>query len=121
MVEKRKELEIPEELMEEEWKSNKVVIKRLSYGEFLRTRDEAARIKIHNSGMDGTVKQEIAAIGLLVKAIVEAPWQVNSPAALADLDANLGTWLSNEVNDFISVKLKKKGSSKAQPEQEDQA
>lgn len=113
-MEKRKTVEIPDELMESDWKTNKVVIKRLTYQENLRVRDEASRIRISESGASGTVSQEAAALGMLLKAIVEAPWQTKNVNVYANMDAGLGNWLTIEVNDFNSVQLKKKTESGGQ-------
>lgn len=107
-MEKRKTVEIPEELMEEEWKSNKVVIKRLTLGENMKIRDEATNISIKNDGVNGTLRQEVAIVEKLNKSIVEAPWKVGDRGIVANLDGVLGEWLLSEVQEFGTFPVKKK-------------
>lgn len=109
MVEKRKVLEIPEELMDSDWKSNSVTIKKLSFGEQMRIRDEASKIKVSDGGVDGTINQEVAMVSYIVKSVVEAPWKINDNKSVADLDGAFGNWLLGEIQDFNSFSIKKKG------------
>lgn len=114
MVQKRKELHIPKEFMEPEWKEDKVVIKRLKLGESLRMQDRASDIRISDAGMAGKVSQEVAMIEMLSMSVIEAPWVMpkeikDRRSIIAELDSGLGMWLLIECKNFNSINLKKKG------------
>ena len=99
MGERRIELEIPAELMEAEWTTNKVVIRNMTGRIGNRVRDES-------NGKEG-----IAGALTLLYTIESAPWQTNNKDVLLDLDIRLYTWLAENVRDFNSLaEEKKKGT-----------
>ena len=91
MSERRKEFEIPQELCDPEWKTNKVVIKNLTGRIGMRMRDESGG------------KEGIAATLSLLYSVIEAPWKVNDRDVLLDLDMRVFTILAKEVKDFNSA------------------
>ena len=109
-MEKRKEVEIPKELMESDWKTNKVVVKRLTFGEQMRIRDDATKINLKGGEVKGTVNQEIAMVSTIVKGVIEAPYKIGDASIVRDLDGAFGQWVLGEVQDFNKVSEKKNES-----------
>jgi len=110
-MQKTREIEIPVEFMEDDWKSNKVVIKRMTFGEQMRVRDQATNIKIKGKEVDGSVNQEIAFVSTLTLSITKAPWKINDNAVIRDLDGALGNWLLKQLDGFNTIEEGKKNSS----------
>ena len=107
-MEKRKQLELPKELMEPDWKTNKVVIKTMTLGENMRIRDEATSVAMTKTGGTASISQEVAVIEKINKSVVEAPWKVNDRKTIADLDNAVGEWLLAEIQEFQQIPEKKK-------------
>ncbi len=95
-MEKRKELTIPSGLMESDWKSDKVVIKRPTGGDLMRVRDES-------QGKEG-----IAVILTVRGTVIEAPWKVNDSTAIQNIDGGLFLWLVKEIEAFINFSNEEK-------------
>ena len=110
-MEKTKVLEVPAEFMEDNWKSGKVTIKRLSYSERLDLSDEAMNLRVTDAGVSAKPSQKSIALGTILKAVIEAPWQIQSAGAVLSLDWQLGDWLLNEINSFNTLSVKKKEDS----------
>lgn len=108
-MEKRKQIEIPSELMDDGWSTNKVTIKRFKYRERLQISDEGANIKMTDTGLTAKPSTEAIALSTIVKAVVEATWATGNVGVVADLDWQLGQWLIEEINTFNSTDIKKKG------------
>ena len=108
---KTKELELPEEWMEKEWKSNKVKIKILSGREAYGIRDEASNLKITDGGIKGEFSQEAALIGTVAKFVTEAPWKVNDRTTVANLPEPILNWLQEEYAEMRTFPEKKKDNS----------
>lgn len=112
----RKEIEIPEELFnmahdefECNWASRKVVIKRFLYGDQLQIQQETMKVKgTSPTNMSAEVNiGDLQALNLL-RAIVEAPWQVNDINAIRQLPTPVADWLKDQVDEFNTITIKKK-------------
>ena len=108
---KTKELEIPAEWMEEGWATNKVKIKVLSGREAYSVRDEASKVKISESGMEGNFSQQVALLSAVTKFVVEAPWKTNDKAVIAELPEPILNWLQEEYAEMRKFPEKKNEST----------
>lgn len=106
-MEKRKTVEIPVELMEPEWKTNTVVVKRLLGPERWDINDEAANLRVSESGASARPSQKTLIAGYILRGVVEAPWPVRDIGAVNSLDQEMWDFLREEI-DSINMTLRKK-------------
>lgn len=110
-MQKVKILEIPAELVEPTWQTNKVTIRRLKYHEKMKIVDEAVPATLTGREVHARVSQETIAVSTIVKAVEEAPWPIKNPEIIRELDWALGEWLLKEIDELNSLSSKKKVSS----------
>lgn len=104
-------IEILAHFMEPEWKTNFIVVKRLSYKEKLRVQDESTHLSIVGKSLKTDLSSSAATFGTIIKAVIEAPWGAGNVEATYALDGELGTWVSEQVNNFNTTSEEKKNSS----------
>lgn len=105
-----KALEVPEELRENEWTSNKVKIKKWTLGIRNKIMGECSKIKIIPGVKSSNVPQDFDYTKYQILAIFhcvhEAPWVTGKIETIADLSPELGDWVFGEISTFNEGDIK---------------
>jgi len=112
-----RELEIPQNLMESEWKSNKVVLTEYDTEMAGKIKSAGIRANISNAGLNGAVNLEALVVESIRVGVIEAPWVVSGASVeeqrrvIAKLRNKLTSWIFRELEEMNEVPDKKKVSS----------
>ena len=98
---KTKELEIPKELMEEEWQTNKVKIRKWNTQIRNEIIDQVTEFNAQKGKQISTKLQGgFSQILIVTKCILEAPWQVGGIGSIGELAPEVTDWLYGEITTF---------------------
>jgi len=97
-----KDLEIPKEMMEETWQTNKVKIKKWTLGIRNEILDEVSKLKPNpaTKSVSTEIQGGFSQLLIMLRCTVEAPWKVGDISAVRDLDPLFGDWLYSEITEF---------------------
>lgn len=98
---KTKEIVIPAEMMEQEWQTNKIKIRKWNLSIRGQIIDEVTKVTAtsrHDFKAD--LATGFTQILVITKCILEAPWKVGDITTIGELEPALGDWLYSEINKF---------------------
>ena len=100
MAMKTKEIDISK--WEEDFPGAKVVIKKLTFGDYNDLQDEIVNIKFVGTQQIMNPDLGRAKILMVLKSLHEAPFEITEKA-IRELDFDLGEYIFNEVDEFNSI------------------
>ncbi len=116
-----KDLEVPEELRQNEWTSNKVKIKKWTLGIRNKIMGQCSKVKIIPGVKSNNTPQEFDyttyQILTILHCVHEAPWVTGKIESIADLSPELGDWIFGEISTFNEGDIKNSTGSEESSEE----
>ena len=106
---KEKSLDIPEEFREPEWSTSKVKIRKWTAGIKASITDECMKMTVTPGSKEvNKTPVQVAQFEILMvlRQVVEAPWQTGNLQIVEGLDSDLFEWLVDNIAEINGIKPK---------------